>query len=59
MVDNPDSLIPRFYGVYGVKQLHGRTVRFVVMGNIFCTDLQMHRRFDLKVGGISDGCGCM
>lgn len=24
---NPDSLLTRFYGVYGVKQVHGRTVR--------------------------------
>ncbi len=31
-------------------QVHGRTVRFVVMGNVFNTDLQIHRKFDLKVG---------
>jgi 1-phosphatidylinositol-4-phosphate 5-kinase len=30
-------------------QVHGRTVRFVVMSNIFCTDLQIHKKFDLKV----------
>ena len=24
---NPGSLVTRFYGVYGVKQVHGRTVR--------------------------------
>jgi 1-phosphatidylinositol-4-phosphate 5-kinase len=23
-------------------------VRFVVMGNMFCTELRIHRRFDLK-----------
>ena len=23
-------------------------VRFVVMGNVFCTELRIHRRFDLK-----------
>ena len=28
-------------------------VRFVVMGNMFCTELQIHRRFDLK--GSSQG----
>ena len=30
MEANPGSLITRFYGVYGVKQVHGRTVRSVV-----------------------------
>ncbi len=53
MVANPDSLVPRFYGVYGVKQVHGRTVRFVVMANIFATDIQIHRKFDLKVGAVA------
>jgi len=48
MEANPDSLVPRYYGVHGVKQVHGRTVRFVVMNNIFCTDLRIHRKFDLK-----------
>ena len=28
-------------------------VRFVVMGNVFCTELQIHRRYDLK--GSSQG----
>eukprot|EP00798_Chlamydomonas_sp_ICE-L_P000635 gene635-2071_t len=41
-----------------VEQLHGRTVRFVVMSNLFCTDLQMHRKFDLKgsTHGRTSGC---
>ena len=30
MEANPGSLITRFYGVYGVKQVHGRTVRSVM-----------------------------
>ena len=29
MESNPGSLVTRFYGVYGVKQVHGRTVRRV------------------------------
>ena len=45
---HPGSLVTRFYGVHGVKQLHGRTVRFLVMSNIFNTELQIHRKFDLK-----------
>lgn len=27
MANNPNCLIIRFYGVHGVKQVHGRTVR--------------------------------
>ena len=53
MADNPGSLVTRFYGLHGVKMVHGRTVRFVVMSNIFRTDLQIHRKFDLK--GSTDG----
>lgn len=26
MEGNPESLVTRFYGVHGVKQVHGRTV---------------------------------
>jgi 1-phosphatidylinositol-4-phosphate 5-kinase len=28
--------------------VRGAKVRFVVMGNLFCTDLEIHRRYDLK-----------
>jgi 1-phosphatidylinositol-4-phosphate 5-kinase len=30
MENNQDSLITRFYGVYGVKQVHGRTVSVIL-----------------------------
>ncbi|GIL44135.1 hypothetical protein Vafri_1667 [Volvox africanus] len=49
----PQNLVIRFFGVHGVKQVHGRTVRFVVMHNMFNTDLQIHKKFDLK--GSTDG----
>lgn len=42
------SLITRFYGVHCVKPLNGQKVRFIVMGNLFCSEYQIHRRFDLK-----------
>ncbi|GFH05982.1 PIPK domain-containing protein, partial [Haematococcus lacustris] len=48
MERSKESLVTRFYGVYGVKQVHGRTVRFVVMSNIFATGLLIHKKFDLK-----------
>jgi len=45
---NPDTLLVRFYGVHRVKPRHGAKVRFVVMNNIFRTDLEIHRKYDLK-----------
>ncbi|KAJ3672931.1 hypothetical protein LUZ60_006305 [Juncus effusus] len=43
-----NSLVTRFYGVHCVKPIGGPKVRFIVMGNLFCSDLRIHRRFDLK-----------
>lgn len=43
MESQPQNLVIRFFGVHGVKQVHGRTVRFVVMHNMFNTDLQVGR----------------
>ncbi|XP_008665275.1 phosphatidylinositol 4-phosphate 5-kinase 2 isoform X2 [Zea mays] len=43
-----NSLITRFYGVHCVKRHNGQKVRFIVMGNLFCSEYQIHRRFDLK-----------
>ncbi|GJM96349.1 hypothetical protein PR202_ga13174 [Eleusine coracana subsp. coracana] len=43
-----NSLITRFYGVHCVKPLNGQKVRFIVMGNLFCSEYRIHRRFDLK-----------
>ncbi|KAE8783162.1 Phosphatidylinositol-4-phosphate 5-kinase 2 [Hordeum vulgare] len=43
-----NSLITRFYGVHSVKPYGGHKVRFIVMGNLFCSDHRIHRRYDLK-----------
>ncbi|GAB2290849.1 Phosphatidylinositol 4-phosphate 5-kinase 1 [Dionaea muscipula] len=43
-----NSLVTRFYGVHCVKPVGGQKVRFIVMGNLFCSEYQIHRRFDLK-----------
>lgn len=45
-----NTLVTKFFGLHCVK-LTGSTqkkVRFVVMGNLFCTEYPIHRRFDLK-----------
>ncbi|XP_074564736.1 phosphatidylinositol 4-phosphate 5-kinase 1-like [Curcuma longa] len=43
-----NSLVTRFYGVHCIKPNGGQKVRFIVMGNLFCSEYRIHRRFDLK-----------
>ncbi|KAF3793458.1 Phosphatidylinositol 4-phosphate 5-kinase 9 [Nymphaea thermarum] len=47
-----NTLITKFFGLHRIKT-GGQKFRFVVMGNMFCTELRIHRRFDLK--GSSQG----
>ncbi|KAI4337770.1 hypothetical protein L6164_016146 [Bauhinia variegata] len=42
------SLVTKFYGVHCVKPIGGQKTRFIVMGNLFCSEYPIHRRFDLK-----------
>ncbi|KAK6163079.1 hypothetical protein DH2020_002920 [Rehmannia glutinosa] len=45
-----NTLVTKFFGLHCVK-LTGpaqKKVRFVIMGNLFCTEVAIHRRFDLK-----------
>uniref|UniRef100_M1BKJ7 1-phosphatidylinositol-4-phosphate 5-kinase n=2 Tax=Solanum TaxID=4107 RepID=M1BKJ7_SOLTU len=45
-----NTLVTKFFGLHCVK-LTGpaqKKVRFVIMGNLFCTEYAIHRRFDLK-----------
>ncbi|AAF27664.1 putative phosphatidylinositol-4-phosphate 5-kinase; 11335-7537 [Arabidopsis thaliana] len=46
--DYENTLITKFFGVHRIKLKWGKKVRFVVMGNMFCTELKIHRRYDLK-----------
>jgi 1-phosphatidylinositol-4-phosphate 5-kinase len=48
-----NTLITKFFGLHAVKPAGGHKVRFIVMGNMFCSELHIHRRFDLK--GSSQG----
>ncbi|KAE8670622.1 Phosphatidylinositol 4-phosphate 5-kinase 6 [Hibiscus syriacus] len=45
-----DTLVTKLFGLHCVK-LTGevqRKVRFVIIGNLFCSEYAIHRRFDLK-----------
>uniref|UniRef100_A0A5B7BIK9 Phosphatidylinositol 4-phosphate 5-kinase n=1 Tax=Davidia involucrata TaxID=16924 RepID=A0A5B7BIK9_DAVIN len=45
-----NTLVTKFYGLHCVK-LNGpaqKKVRFIIMGNLFCSEYTIHRRFDLK-----------
>lgn len=49
----PHSYINRIFGLHRVSiRTHGitRHIHFFVMNNVFCTQLKIHRVFDLKVG---------
>ncbi|KAL5704327.1 1-phosphatidylinositol-4-phosphate 5-kinase [Ranunculus cassubicifolius] len=43
-----NTLITKFFGLHQITLKGGREVRFIVMGNMFCTELRIHRRYDLK-----------
>ncbi|CAA3028364.1 phosphatidylinositol 4-phosphate 5-kinase 8 [Olea europaea subsp. europaea] len=48
-----NTLITKFFGAHRIALKRGKKVRFVVMGNMFCTELRIHQRYDLK--GSSQG----
>nr|DAD29343.1 TPA_asm: hypothetical protein HUJ06_030811 [Nelumbo nucifera] len=45
-----NTLVTRFFGLHCVKLTGAaqKKVRFVIMGNLFCTEYPIQRRFDLK-----------
>ncbi|KAG6630388.1 phosphatidylinositol 4-phosphate 5-kinase 6-like [Carya illinoinensis] len=45
-----NTLVTKFYGLHCVKLTGAsqKKVRFVIMGNLFCAEYAIHRRFDLK-----------
>ncbi|KAI7749148.1 hypothetical protein M8C21_001213 [Ambrosia artemisiifolia] len=43
-----NTLITKFYGLHEITLKGGKKVQFVVMGNMFYTELRIHRRYDLK-----------
>ncbi|KAF3782382.1 Phosphatidylinositol 4-phosphate 5-kinase 6 [Nymphaea thermarum] len=43
-----NTLVTRFFGLHSVKMVGMQKVRFIVMGNLFCSEYRIHRRYDLK-----------
>ncbi|GFY96669.1 phosphatidylinositol-4-phosphate 5-kinase 1 [Actinidia rufa] len=43
-----NSLVTKFFSVHCVKPVGCLKTRFIVMGNLFCSEYRIHRRFDLK-----------
>ncbi|KAK9282784.1 hypothetical protein L1049_011005 [Liquidambar formosana] len=45
-----NTLVTKFFGLHCVKLTGSaqKKVRFVIMGNLFCSEYTIHRRFDLK-----------
>ncbi|KAI7881969.1 SAICAR synthase-like protein [Lichtheimia hyalospora FSU 10163] len=48
VMSNPDTLLCRYYGLHRVKQPRGRKIHFVVMGNVFPPNKDIHETYDLK-----------
>jgi len=49
IVQNPRTLLPKFYGLYTVNTgTTGRTIRVCVMNNLLPRKIKMHMKFDLK-----------
>jgi len=47
LVQNPRTLLPKFYGLYNV-QSGGKNIRVVVMNNLLPRKIEMHLKYDLK-----------
>ncbi|KAI8341139.1 hypothetical protein BC941DRAFT_347147 [Chlamydoabsidia padenii] len=45
---NPNTLLCRIYGLHRIKLPHGRKIHFVVMGNVFPPNKNVHETYDLK-----------
>ncbi|KAI7873257.1 uncharacterized protein EV154DRAFT_431013 [Mucor mucedo] len=46
--NQPHTLLCRYYGLHRIKLPHGPKIRFVVMGNVFPSDKDVHATYDLK-----------
>ncbi len=46
---HPHTLLPRFFGLVELKIPKQKSVRFIIMNNIFETSLPIHAKYDFKV----------
>ncbi|KAF7727739.1 Phosphatidylinositol-4-phosphate 5-kinase [Apophysomyces ossiformis] len=46
--ENPNTLLCRFYGLHRIKLPRSRKIHFVVMGNVFPANKDVHEVYDLK-----------
>ncbi|KAM2161416.1 hypothetical protein FF1_044381 [Malus domestica] len=46
--EHENTLITKKFGLHWITLKGGKKERFMVMGNMFCTELRIHRRYDLK-----------
>ena len=59
VMENPNTLITRFYGMHRVKMHHlRRKMHFVIMASVFDTPKEIHQRYDLKVCGLLTSLSC-
>jgi 1-phosphatidylinositol-4-phosphate 5-kinase len=56
VLENPHTLISRFYGLHRVKLPHGRKIHFVIMNNLFPPHRDIHETYDLKVRASASLC---
>lgn len=49
VINNPNTLLTRFYGMHRVKMHHlSKQMHFVIMASVFDTDKAIHHTYDLK-----------
>jgi len=50
VMSNPSTLITRFYGLYSIKSKtnKSKSIRFIIMNNVFDTPFKIDSRYDLK-----------
>ena len=49
VMGNPNTLLPRFFGMHRVKPHKKRQVHFLIFSSVFCKSKYIHVTFDLKV----------
>jgi 1-phosphatidylinositol-4-phosphate 5-kinase len=48
IMQNPNTLLTRYYGIHRVKPSGGKKIRFLIMGSVFFTENFIHENYDIK-----------